>query len=858
MDADKQLKTLKQTRARKLGTLTRTRRRAFILIEAKGSRTELTKILKELDLTFEAVQEAHDSFVDQLTQEEDVKTAVKYIEDVEKQYSDAVERISEHLEARKDEAPSVASAVGQVAANSAVSERSEVAKAREAEIQERIKEMEFSQMKKQLEIEQQEQELKRKRMLQEAADARSRAALEASLQKAALDDLQWERRNDFPDLTEQDVHAPMAHHDQGKEALMTGTVLEPEDKASSRRCCSASNRNTPKVTLPQFSGNSLEWPQWFGLFCALVDSRDGLSDTEKMVHLQASVIGLAKKTIAGFMYSPHLYRDALMVLQERFGRQKDIVRAHLSTLFGAPRIGVSSAAALEELYTKVNCTVTVLQSLHCDGDLMSHENLQRMVEKLPADLRREWSRHEIESELSSPSLATFSKWLGGQVKIALNCIDPVSHVLERRTSSKRATLLTSTDHTACVCCDGTHHLADCSIFAGWSVGNRAQFVADRGLCFVCLQHGHLIRTCRWAKPCGEEGCTMRHHELLHGSSRVFRRQWPVEEARQQDHVVKRQTSANDAQAPTQVETSVHRTVATSFPVDESETLLQIVPVRIHGEGSTFEDVFALLDPGSQTSLCAADVLTSLNITGTPSDLCLQNVEGSGSPQSSQKVKLLVSPRSGDQVPIEVSEAFSVPRLNVKPPQISANQRCRWEHTLDLDIPDYRGVEIKLLLGANVIEAVIQQEVRIGRPGQPVAVRTAFGWTLTGTVKGLVPGPLRHVMFIRKAPVEHDLTSAIEDWWKTESFGVKIHQPLARSVEEDRAEKIMGASVGGVQMGWHFLSLIWIRGFPNLRDPVSHKSVEAPALVVQILQDNDAVTPKHSPMYLVSQFLHDGF
>ena len=78
---------------------------------------------------------------------------------------------------------------------------------------------------------------------------------------------------------------------------------------------------------------------------------------------------------------------------------------------------------------------------------------------------------------------------------------------------------------------------------------------------------------------------------------------------------------------------MQRTVtSTSFPrAEDSVTLLQIVPVRIHGENGLFEDVYALLDPGSQTSLCTSDVLSSLSIEGVPSKLCLQNVEGSGVP-----------------------------------------------------------------------------------------------------------------------------------------------------------------------------------------------------------------------------------
>ena len=128
--------------------------------------------------------------------------------------------------------------------------------------------------------------------------------------------------------------------------------------------CSMFSKSLPKVKLPQFSGNSLEWPQWFGLFQALVDSQVNLSNTEKMVHLQTSVTGLAQKSIAGFMYNPDLYDQALAVLKERFGREKDVVRADLNAMFNAPRPSSSCASALEDFHATVNCTVTVLKSLH--------------------------------------------------------------------------------------------------------------------------------------------------------------------------------------------------------------------------------------------------------------------------------------------------------------------------------------------------------------------------------------------------------------------------------------------------------------------------------------------------------------
>ena len=802
MKIEDKLKAFKTSRARKLSTLTRTRRRAFIIIEAKGSRTQLGEILKELDVALDAIQEVHDQYAALLTREEELKAAESYIAEVERQHTEAVERVGEHLEARKDEAPSVVSARSNVTANSRSSASSELAKARDAEIQERLKEVELTKTQQRLELEAQEQEIARKRKMLEATDAHEMAKLEASLQKAALDDLQWERRDDFTEnLCSEEKAGPLKKKEDSS--------LQASKPRETTHHCSVFSKSIPKVHLPQFSGNSLEWPQWFGLFQALVDSQPGLSSTEKMIHLQSSVTGLAQKSIAGFMYNPELYQDALNVLKERFGRERDVVRAHLNALFSTARPSASSASALEDFHATVNCTVTVLQSLHYEGDLHSHENLQRVVEKLPPDLRREWSKHEIEHESSMPSLSSFCVWLGGQVRIELNCVAS-STTIERRPTARRTALTTGAGQVMCSCCGEEHHLAECSTFSSWSVDSRAEFVASQGLCFVCLQYGHQIRNCRYARPCGRNGCVMRHHELLHGSKRVVRRTSSTWDAHEP---VRGATATEEAPQQRRMDSSVKRTVtSTSFPdVADSVTLLQVVPVRIHGENELFQDVYALLDPGSQTSLCTADVLSSLNISGVPSSLCLQNVEGCGVTQSSQRVKLTVSPRNevnGDSF-IEVPEAFSVPLINVNPPQVTAEQKAKWKHVSDLNIPDYKNVEIKLLLGANVLEAILQEEARVGGSGQPVAVKTAFGWTLTGTIRGLVPGRHREVMFIRKSSVDHELTTAVEEWWTTESFGVKVNHQTAKSQNDARAHKIMEDTTRLVD-GRYETGLLWRR------------------------------------------------
>ena len=108
----------------------------------------------------------------------------------------------------------------------------------------------------------------------------------------------------------------------------------------------------------------------------------------------------------------------------------------------------------------------------------------------------------------------------------------------------------------------------------------------------------------------------------------------------------------------------------------------------------------------------------------------------------------------------IPEAWSVPTLKVNRQRVSRKQREKMKHLRDLDIPDSYEGDVELLLGANVIEAVIQKEVRFGSPGQPVAVRTAFGWALTGLVPEAAPEASRQVMYIGKDSISPDAATEL--------------------------------------------------------------------------------------------------
>ena len=297
---------------------------------------------------------------------------------------------------------------------------------------------------------------------------------------------------------------------------------------------------------------------------------------------------------------------------------------------------------------------------------------------------------------------------------------------------------------------------------------RSQCRADTGRCFRCLEVGHASRRCQStsAQMCDSEGCSGRHHQLLHGSQRVFPRRGTAE--------------------------SHNRIIGAALSAASTTTLLQVVPVRVHGTDGRFSDTHALLDAGAQTSLCTDQLRERLGIVGERQELQLNNVEGAGERKIVHRFALEVSSLSeNDGTDIAVHEAYSVPKLNVRLQSIDWSRKHEWLHLSDLDIPDTSNKPIELLLGANVTEAIVQRESRVGRPGQPVAVRTAFGWCLSGSITQLTSPGTRHVMHMTRIDSrEEELNSLVKEWWSTESFGTKFDSNIASSAEDRRAERLL--------------------------------------------------------------------
>ena len=81
------------------------------------------------------------------------------------------------------------------------------------------------------------------------------------------------------------------------------------------------------------------------------------------------------------------------------------------------------------------------------------------------------------------------------------------------TSGSRRRVASSPASTPCVCCSGTHAIADCGNFRNLESGAKRTYVRNFGLCFRCLGGGHIASSCPASAKC--DICQGGHLAVLH-------------------------------------------------------------------------------------------------------------------------------------------------------------------------------------------------------------------------------------------------------------------------------------------------------------------------------------------------------
>jgi hypothetical protein len=464
-----------------------------------------------------------------------------------------------------------------------------------------------------------------------------------------------------------------------------------------------------------------------------------MSDDEKMLRPKSSLTGRAETATSNLDYDGLYFTEAWSILERKFGQAHVLVGAQLEKLQAYPAVRMHSSEAIVAYATFVEGFVHTLQIQGYEVDLRGVITLNLAVAKLPPDLTTRWYEYFTTKGIQQPSVKEFADWLSS-ISMAHERLlaskpaasQQTSHTSHQQINRPRETqsynshprsypqqqqqqrytgnsnpvrqssgfAVTSSQRPRA----GMQNRPDLEKFKDMTFEQRTDEVKRLRLCFCCLQPNHFILQCKNIRPCGIEGCMVRHHPLLHRTDK--------------------ETVNN---------------LATDKPGGRATGLLPILRVRVRGPTGKSTETYALLDTGSTISWIDKKLVQELRLKGEELQLPIISF---GNEENVQTQELQVKISSPSRSQLTNVQVFSRENLSVGQGRIDLTETKRKHPHLRRfpdDSIDYK--KVKLLLGQNCFRIIQPLEVVRDGVNSLFAVRTPLGWTLSGTLSGTQSGAL---------------------------------------------------------------------------------------------------------------------
>ena len=303
----------------------------------------------------------------------------------------------------------------------------------------------------------------------------------------------------------------------------------------------SANIKLPKLNLPVFSGNCMEWTSFFDLFKGAVIDNNSLQGSQNLQYLKASVKGDAAKLLASIPVTDHNFDIAMNTLMNRYENKRIIIRTHLHSIVSYRSLTTDNARDLRNLTEAMDEHRLALQNL---GESVNSQDIffvYLISEKLPTETRKQW---ELSSKGKEPQRFAELRLFLEERAQALEATAPNGvRATKTQMNGNQRHLHThlATSEQQCECCEEMHKIFKCGKFKKLSVRERAELIKVRKLCFNCLRPEHRSEDCDGSKckQCGRKHHTLLHRENIHNRN-----------ANQQTTSGTTSTQANDKQKKT--------------------------------------------------------------------------------------------------------------------------------------------------------------------------------------------------------------------------------------------------------------------------------------------------------------------
>ena len=286
---------------------------------------------------------------------------------------------------------------------------------------------------------------------------------------------------------------------------------------------------------------------------------------------------------------------------------------------------------------------------------------------------------------------------------------------------------------------------------------------------------------------------------------------------------------------------------------DEKICLSVVPVRVKakdGNGAVVE-TYALLDSGSEVTLCHERLRKRLGAKGAGLNFTLSGMTGSMTVKS-QLIDITVTSIDG-RASVDLSNVRTVKEIPISASCIAKRRDVQvWSHLDGIELHELNVNDVMLVIGLQENSSLfIPLEYRIGGDKEPIGVKYSLGWTVIGPVGSRRDNDTCSTNFVRTMEnsisytgeqdkeilpnlqpscsascIEHegkdnvelidgseyqrqndDLNRKLEGLWKTDFEGSLVETKGCDSIEDKRALKVMETTLAMVD-GHYQVALPW--------------------------------------------------
>ena len=611
--------------------------------------------------------------------------------------------------------------------------------------------------------------------------------------------------------------------------------LEDVNSSMESRNPRVSRVKLPKLSFKKFGGDITSWSTFWDSFHSAVHSNEDLSNVDKFNYLISFLEGSAAECISGLTLTSANYEEAVAVLKRRFGNKQQIVNRHMEALLELEAVtSIHDIQPLRTLCDKIESHVRSLNSLGVPSSSYGSLLSSIVMNKMPQEIRLVVSRKLVDCEWGFDE---FIKIVEEEVDARERASLVASSTMAAPRKSKdrpTATSLLSSESTCCTYCGRAHPSSCCRTIS--SVTDRKEFLVKSGRCFQCLKKGHLSKDCRSKANC--QNCRGRHHTSIcyktSGTSRECNSSTPAAGPPTSSAAPASDSARNPTQRPSSSALLMHLDPKTPVLLQTARAIVR-APHRQHPSCCAR----IILDTGSQRSYVTNRLKESLSLESEQVEEMLIKTFGTEkhTKHSCPVVTLSMDTKDGRQLQLQFLTVPLICEPLSGQPVVCAAERYPHLSKLELAdaVEDGDNLDVDVLIGSDHYWKVVSGRVIQAAHG-PTALKTKFGWVLSGPAHGLSNGShganllITHTLRIDAALEQQgdsDLDASLKRLWDLEILGIKedessIYEKFTTSVQHHE--------------GRYEVELPWKETHPTLPDNLDLSQARLRNLLLRLRKD----------------------